>query len=67
MQTYEDTIPAHLNAHNACTVREERSSFGGKVLDAGHDPKQARLAAAHFEAARDEWVWSEATSGTERR
>lgn len=33
------------------------------VLDAGHGPEQARLAAAHFEAAaRDEWVWLEAAS-----
>lgn len=38
------------------------------VLEAGHGPEQARLAAAHFEtAARDEWVWLEAAGGAERQ
>ena len=33
-------------------------------LDANHPPEQARLAAAHFEAAvRGEWAWSDATTG----
>ena len=38
------------------------------ALDAGHTPEQARLAAAHFgAAARAEWVWLEAATGTDRR
>ena len=38
------------------------------ALDAGHTPEQARLAATHFEAAaRAEWAWLEAATGTDRR
>lgn len=38
------------------------------ALDAGHGPGQARLAAAHFEAAaREEWTWLEAAVGSPPR
>lgn len=46
---------------------EQAERLRRAVLDAGHGPDQARLAAAHFEAAaRDEWVWLEAAESGAR-
>lgn len=42
-------------------LAEQGERLRRAVLEAGHGPEQARLAAAHFEAAaREEWVWLEA-------
>ena len=49
-------------------LAEQGKRLRRAVLDAGHGPEQARLAAAHFEAAaRDEWVWLEAALSADRR
>lgn len=45
-------------------LAEQGDRLRRAVLDAGHGPEQARLAAAHFEeAARVEWAWIEAATG----
>lgn len=49
-------------------LAEQGERLRRAVLAAGHTPEQAKLAAAHFEAAaRDEWVWFEAAGGADRR
>ena len=46
-------------------LAEQGERLRRAVLDAGHTPEQARLAAAEFEAAaRDEWTWLEAGTGS---
>lgn len=46
-------------------LAEQGERLRRAVLDAGHTPEQAKLAAAHFEAAaRDEWVWLDTSTGS---